>query len=64
MFEHNFSRLLFLCLLTTYGFFYTENYFYTHICLIADITIWILYWISHNLEKTAFKISRGSEKKK
>ena len=57
MFEHNFSRLLFLCLLMTYGFFYTGNYFYTNLCLITDIIVWLLYWVSHNFEKIFFRFS-------
>lgn len=56
-YEHNFSRILFFCLLTTYGFFYTNNLFATDIMLKIDIAVWLLYWISHNFEKMAFKLS-------
>jgi hypothetical protein len=61
MSEHNFSRILFLCLLTTYGFYYTQNNLWTGIFLIIDIITWILYWISHNFEKITFKLSRKKE---
>lgn len=56
-YEHNFSRILFLCLLTTYGFFYTNNMFATDIMLKTDIVVWLLYWISHTMEKWTFKRS-------
>ena len=61
--EHNFSRILFLSLLTTYGFFYTSNTYWTDVFLKIDILLWLLYWVSHNLEKIMFNISRKVKKK-
>jgi len=51
--EHFFSRLLFGCLLITYGLFRLKMYDTTNILLIIDIALWILYWLCHRAEKIA-----------
>jgi len=52
--EHFFSRLLFVCLLITYTLFYLKIYDITNIMLITDITLWILYYLAHIMEKKMF----------
>jgi len=51
--EHLFSRVLFVCLLATYGLFYLKEYTIVNWMLIIDIVLWLLYWICHRLEKWA-----------
>jgi hypothetical protein len=52
--EHFFSRLLFLCLLITFGLHYFKYYYYEGIMLIVDIVLWLLYYLFHRLEKAFF----------
>lgn len=52
--EHNVSRILFLFLLVTLGVAYYRDLEETRIFLVADIVLWVIYWISHTLEKKAF----------
>lgn len=48
------SRILFLFLLVTLGVAYYRDLEETRIFLVADIVLWVIYWISHTLEKKAF----------
>lgn len=58
--EHFFSRLLFVMLLITYGFYlpmhlhgvyYLGQFNHLNYLLLTDIGLWVLYWICHRLEK-------------
>jgi len=52
--EHFFSRLLFVCLLITLGIAYFGALSLVRIMLIVDIIIWVIYYVSHRLEKAFY----------
>lgn len=49
--EHFFSRLLFFMLVGTFILHYNGYYDTAQTMLIADIVVWIFYWLCHRLEK-------------
>ena len=49
--EHFFSRVLFVCLLATLAVFYLSKPNVLKIMLFIDIGLWVLYWLSHRMEK-------------
>ncbi len=49
--EHFLSRLLFVLLLITFGFHYFQYYDIVYYFLIVDISVWMLYWLMHRIEK-------------
>lgn len=49
--EHAASRFLFVLLVITLVFHIYEYYLYVRYFLIADLIVWIVYWVAHSLEK-------------
>ena len=52
--EHKASRFLFVMLLITYGVYYLKRYDILNYFLLADIGLWIVYFLAHNFEKMFF----------
>lgn len=50
-YEHNISCFLFVMLLITILFHYLHRYNTVLYLLVTDIILWLLYWLSHRMEK-------------
>lgn len=57
--EHRFSRLVPVLILVGLVLEMAGQRNASLLWLGASLAIWLLYWISHSLEKIAFKMGRG-----
>jgi len=49
--EHFFARLLFVLLVINLVLFYHQEYGALKLFLVMSIVCWIIYWLSHRMEK-------------